>query len=389
MSYNFDENIDRRSTNSLKYDLLDSIFGSDDILPMWVADMDFKTPDFIIDSIKKRLNHEIFGYTIKSDNFYNSIINWTKNQYNWDIKREWILFSPGVVPSLVFSVLAFSNPGDKILIQPPVYFPFMHVIKANKREIFFNPLKNTNNYYTIDFENLEKNIDEKVKMIFLCNPHNPVGRAWKKDELERLGDICVKNNIVIISDEIHADIVYKPNFHIPIANLNSNFANSTVTLLAPGKTFNIAGLSSSVIIASNKELYKKLESIINSMHIGMGNVFGLVAFESAYTNGKEWLDELLLYLQGSVMFVDEYINKYIPYIEFKIPEATYLLWLNCKDLNLNNNQLKDFFIKKAKVGFNDGPTFGPGGEGFQRMNIGCPKSLIKKALDKISEISIK
>jgi len=383
MKYNFDEIIERKGTNSFKHDFLNQIFKRDDLIPMWVADMDFRTPDFIINAIKKRLNHEILGYTFKSDQFNNSVVNWIKKRYNWEIKSEWIQFSPGVVPSIAFCIQAFTKPGDKIIVQPPVYHPFINVIKENNRNVVFNKLINQENKYRINFEELEKSVDEKVKMILLSNPHNPVGRVWNKDELTKLGDFCVKNDIIIISDEIHADIVFKPNKHIPIAGLNNNFLENTVTLYAPSKTFNMAGLASSVIIVQHKKLYKKLEHEIRKLHIGMGNIFGLVGLEVAYSEGEEWLEELLKYLKDNIEYIYKYLMDNIPIINFEIPQATYLLWLNCKGLGLNNNELSNLFINKIKIGLNDGVMFGPGGEGYQRMNIGCPKSVISRALSRI------
>lgn len=383
MAYNFDILPERRGTNSMKYDFVNNYFGTDDILPMWVADMDIKTPEFIINALRKRLDHEILGYTLKSDSFYNAIINWVRKRYNWDIKKEWILFSPGVVPSLAFCVMAFSEKEDKVVIQPPVYHPFFHVIEANKRKILTNQLVNNKGHYEIDFDDLENKIDNTTKILFLCNPHNPVGRVWKEDELKRIGDICTKNNIIIMSDEIHADVIYKPNKHIPIAAMSSEFMQNTITAFAPSKTFNIAGLAASILVIPNKKLYSKMNSVISKLHLGMGNLFGVEALEIAYDQGEDWLENMLKYLYDNILFVKQYLKSNIRNIDFCFPESTYLLWLNCEKLGLDKKQLKDFFIREARVGFNDGPSFGDGGEGFQRMNIGCPRPLIKEALIRI------
>lgn len=388
MKYNFDKIINRKGTNSFKHDFIKPIFGSSDLLPMWVADMDFKTPDFIIKSIKKRLNHEILGYTVKSDNFYNSLINWVKKRYCWDINKNWILFSPGVVPSLSFCIHAFTNPGDKIIVQPPVYHPFFNVIIENQRDVVYNYLVNDNGQYNIDFTGLENCMDGKTKMIFISNPHNPTGRVWKKNELKKLGDICTKNNIIIVSDEIHADIVYKPYKHIALASISAEISKNTITLYSPSKTFNMAGMATSAIVVQDKNLREKLEKEIQNLHVGMGNILGLVAFEAAYTNGQEWLNELLNYLENNIQLIYKFLKDNLINISFQKPEATFLLWLNCKAMNLSDAELKKFFITKAKIALNEGIMFGPGGEGFQRMNIACPSSIIYEALIRIKNSMI-
>ncbi|MBN2519224.1 MAG: PatB family C-S lyase [Bacteroidales bacterium] len=383
MKYDFDEIINRKGTNSFKYDFVKPLFGNDNLLPMWVADMDFKTPDFIIQSIKNRLNHEILGYTIKSDNFYNSLIHWVKKRYNWDIQKKWVLFSPGVVPSLGFCIRALTKPGDKIIVQPPVYHPFFHIIHENSRKVVYNYLINNNGKYSIDYKGLEDCIDGKTKMIFISNPHNPVGRAWDENELKKLGETCIKNNIIIVSDEIHADIVYKPKRHIALASISPEISKNTITLYSPSKTFNLAGMASSAMVIQNKAVREKIEKEIQNLHIGLGNILGLIAFESAYTNGEEWLDELLIYLNDNIQLVHKFFkNKDYP-VSFEVPEATFLLWLNCRNMNLNDNELKTFFTNNIKIALNEGIMFGPGGEGYQRMNIACPRSIIIEALQRI------
>jgi cystathionine beta-lyase len=383
MKYNFDEIIPRQNTNSVKYDLRKVIFGNENVLPMWVADMDFKTPDFIVDALKKRCEHEIFGYTFRSENFNKSIKNWMLKRHNWKIENNWISFSPAVVPALNFAVLAYTNPGDKIIVQSPVYFPFFSAIENHNRVKIDNPLKLINNRYEIDFEHLESIIDEDVKMIILCSPHNPCSRVWSKEELEKLSNLCVKNNIVIVSDEIHSDLVLKPFKHTPIATISDEIANQTITFIAPSKTFNLAGLQTSAVICSNAEMLKKFTQTMESFHIEGGNIFGAIALETAYTKGEEWLEQLLDYIQENANFAKNFIEKNIPKIKVVNLEATYLLWLDCRELNIPNKELKNIFVNQANVGMNDGRMFGTGGDGFFRMNIACPRSILEKALEQI------
>jgi len=383
MNYNFDEIINRENTNCVKYDLRKNIFGRDDIIPMWVADMDFKTPDFIFEAIKERLNHQILGYSIRSEGFYNSIINWQKTRHNHTVKKEWIAFSPGVVPAISLCIQAFTQPGDKVIVQPPVYFPFFSSTLESGRQLIYNPLKIENNQYTFDFENLEKQIDSRTKMLLLSSPHNPVGRVWQKSELERLAEICLKNNILIIADEIHCDLVFHNFEHIPFATISEQVANNTITCIAPSKTFNMAGMATSALIISNPALLTTYNNLLQTMHIGGGNIFGSIALESAFTHGQKWLRELMNYLKTNLDLLQKYISQRIPEIEVVKPQATYLVWLNCKGLGLNDEQLTDFMINKAGLALNAGTMFGQGGSGFQRMNIACPKESLINALQQL------
>ena len=379
MKYNFDEIINRENTASVKYDLRKDIFGKEDVIPMWVADMDFKTPDFIIKAIKDRANHEVFGYSFRPESYFLSIVNWLKRRHNWEISKDWISFSPGIVPAVNMAILAFTEPNDKIIIQPPVYFPFFSAIKNNNRAIIENPLKLKNGRYCFDFNNLEKKLAD-AKMLILSNPHNPGGSVWTEDELKRLGEMCLENNVLIMSDEIHADLVFKDFKFIPLASISKNIADSTVTFIAPSKTFNMAALSTSSVIASNKELKDKYDKVLDAIHVGLGNVFGTVASEAAYNYGDEWLDQLMDYISVNLDFTQEFLNEKIPQIKMIRPEGTYLVWLDCSELNLNEKDLKEFMIKDAGLGFNDGRMFGTGGEGYMRMNIACPKQTLLDAL---------
>ncbi len=380
MNYNFDKITDRTGTSCVKWDLRKQIFGTDDVIPMWVADMDFKTPDFVIDAIKKRASHEILGYTVRPDGYYNSIISWVKQRHHWTIEKDWILFSPGIVPAVNMVVMAYTNPGDKIIVQPPVYFPFFSAVKENNRQIVYNQLKLENDRYRIDFDDLEKKITNNVKMLILSNPHNPVSRAWTKEELKQLAEICIKNNVLIVSDEIHSDLALKPYKHTVMAGISEEIAAKTITMMAPSKTFNLAGMSTSSVIISDPDLRKPFQSFTETMHIGMGNIFGAVASEAAYTSGALWLDELLGYIRENIEIVRNYLKNEIPQIKMIEPEATYMVWLDFHSLGMNDKALQKFVIEKAKLGLSDGPHFGPGGSGFQRMNLACPKSVLMEAL---------
>ncbi len=379
MKYNFDEIINRENTASVKYDLRKDIFEKEDVIPMWVADMDFKTPDFIIKAIKDRANHEVFGYSFRPESYFLSIVNWLKRRHNWEISKDWILFSPGIVPAVNMAILAFTEPYDKIIIQPPVYFPFFSAIKNNNRTIIENPLKLKNGRYCFDFNDFEKKLAD-AKMLILSNPHNPGGSVWTKDELKSIGEMCLENNVLIMSDEIHADLVFKDFKFTPLASISKNIADSTVTFIAPSKTFNMAALSTSSVIASNKELKEKYDEVLDAIHVGLGNVFGTVASEAAYNHGDEWLDQLMNYLSVNLDFTQEFLKEKIPQIKMIRPEGTYLVWLDCSELNLKEKDLKEFMIKDAGLGFNDGRMFGTGGKGYMRMNIACPKQTLLDAL---------
>ena len=381
--YDFDEIIPREGTNCIKYDARDWIFNTNDVLPLWVADMDFKTPDFIVDAIKKRAGHEIYGYTFRSDSYYKSIIGWMKRRHNWDIKKEWISSSPGVVAGLTLTIETFSKPGDEVIVQPPVYFPFFDCIKGTKRKLIENPLKIENGRYTFDFDDLKKKITENTKLLLLCNPQNPGGMVWEKEELETLSGICLENNIIVISDEIHSDLIFNKNKHIPFAILSEEAAKNCAILMAPSKTFNVAGLSTSLVIIPDKTKFNRYERTLGVGHLGMGNIFGSVALEAAYSNGDEWLEQLLAYLWENFLLVETYFSKNLPNVKVMKPEATYLIWLDFTSYGMNDERLSKFIIKEAKVGLNNGGRFGTGGNGWMRINIGCPRSILQEGLERL------
>jgi cystathionine beta-lyase len=385
MLYNFNKIIPRENTDCVKYDLRKAFFGKEDVLPLWVADMDFETPDFIREAVLKRASHPVYGYTFRGDSFSNSIVQWMKKRHNWEIKKEWVAFSPGVVPALNMAVLAFTEPGDKIIVQPPVYFPFFTAVKNHGRELVYNELFEKNGRYSMDFDDLEQRIDDKTRMLLLCHPHNPVGKLWSKEELETLVEICSRKNILIVSDEIHSDLILNGNVHVPLATISQKAADISLTCIAPSKTFNLAGLGTSALIIPNEIHKKTYEKILDDLHIGMGNLFGIVALEAAYDHGEDWLGQLLDYLNGNLAILNEFFINRIPQIKVIQPEATYLVWLDFRALGLKGKELKEFVIQKAGIGLNDGPSFGPGGDGFQRINIASPREVLMQALERLEK----
>lgn len=384
MAQNFDEIINREGTSCYKYDLREKYFKTDNVFPMWVADTDFKAPDFILEALKKRLDHGIFGYTFLDDEYYNSIIGWLLRRHSWDIEKEWIKYSPGVVPALFASVLAFTQPNDKIIVQTPVYFPFYSAVNETGRKLVRNPLVLENGRYKMDLEDLKSKIDADTKMLILCNPHNPTGNVWRKEELIDLCNICLENDILIISDEIHADIVFEGHKHIPTASINSDIADKTITLMAPSKTFNIAGLNSSFIVSNNSEFLEKFAMQIEGLHIGP-NIFAIEATKAAYNFGDKWISELINYYSSNKEIVKNNLKENFREVSVIEPEGTYLLWLDFRKLNLPRKEINRILIEKAKLGLSDGFMFGPEGEGFQRMNIGCPESKLRESLITLTE----
>jgi cystathionine beta-lyase len=385
MKWNFDEAVSREGTNCVKYDLRKETFGSGELIPMWVADMDFRTPDFIISALRKRLGHEILGYSFRPSEYYASISSWLLKRHNWEVPHEWICFCPGIVPALNLCTLAFTRPGESIIVQPPVYFPFFSAVENHGRNLIYNQLNEVDGRWEMDFESLIKSVTPSTRMIIISNPHNPVGRTWSSDELMQLADICVKHNIILLSDEIHSDLIVPGYFHTPMANLSDKIAEITVTCIAPSKTFNLAGLSTSSLIISNPVLRKYFKSKTNHLHIENGNIFGTVASIAAYSEGYEWIRELMIYINQNADYVIDYCSTMIPEILPVRPEATYMMWLDCRKLGMTGKELQEFFVGKAKVGMNEGSCFGPGGEGFMRMNIGTTNMNVRKAMEQIEQ----
>ncbi|MCF6466290.1 MalY/PatB family protein [Clostridium sp. Cult2] len=386
MKYNFDEVVERRNTNCMKWDGVEEKFGNKDVIPMWVADMDFKSPKPVMDAIIERAKHGIFGYTRKPDSYDEAIINWYKKRHNWSIDREWLSFSPGVVAGLTIIIRAFTHLGDQVIIQTPVYYPFYDVIRNNGCTIVENPLKFEGDKYVMDYEDLEEKVkDPRVKLLILCSPHNPVGRVWTKEELTKLGEICIENDVMVVADEIHCDLIYKGYKHTSFASISDKFAQNSITTIAPSKTFNIAGLQASSVVIPNEKLLIQYNEILNRHRTYHINVFALVAVEAAYRHGEDYVDQLMEYLERNLNYLIDFIDKNIPQIKVIKPEGTYLIWLDCRDLGMDINELNDLMVNKAGVAFDDGYWFGDMGNGFMRMNIACPRKNIEKALNNIKE----
>lgn len=384
MKYNFDEVIDRRGSDSLKLEALLPRWGREDLIPMWVADMDFRTPPFIIDSVKKRIECEIFGYTEKPNTWYQSIINWQKKRHQLAITKEMISFIPGVVPAIVMAIEAFTKVGEQVLIQPPVYYPFAAAIRNTGRKVITNPLLLGNLQYYIDFDDFEKKV-KTCKLFILCNPHNPGGRVWSKEELEKLAAICLKYQVLMISDEIHADLTLPFYKHISLASLSEEIAMNTVTFSSASKTFNMAGLASAYAIIPNPQVRQKfLDKTVGYM-LTDGNIFAFQTTVAAYEQGEEWLDQLLPYVQGNIDFLTQYIDQYLPKVKYLVPQASYLVFLDFRSLGLSQKELVSFCTNKAHLALVDGSVFGEEGKGFMRINLASPRSIIEKALEQLKE----
>jgi cystathionine beta-lyase len=397
MEHDFDVEVSRRDSNSVKWeftqsdeDLLrweqtDRFFGKDRVLPMWVADMDFRSPRPVLDALVARAQHGIYGYTAPTQAFYESVVRWMKKRHGWAIQPEWICITPGVVPALNMLVRAFACSGDRVLIQPPVYYPFYGAVENNGAQLAANPLVYENRRYRMDLADLEaKCRNPKVKLAILCSPHNPVGRVWTRDELVRFGEVCAENGVLVISDEIHGDLIYTGRVFTPFASISEAFALNSVTCTSPSKTFNLAGLQTSCIIIPDPHLRTRFNRVLQSDGLlGIG-AFGVVALQAAYDYGEGWLRQLLDYLEGNLNYLEDYVAEHIPQLTVVHPEGTYLVWLDCRALRLDKWRLKQLMLEEARVYLDEGFIFGPEGEGFERINIACPRSLLVEALERIS-----
>ena len=382
-STDFNKAPSRKDTNAEKYALRKKLFGSDEVLPMWVADMDIETPFFVMDAIAKRVKHPILGYEEIPDSFFESQIRWVKERHGYELQREWMFYSPSVVASINLCIQAFSDIGDSVIVQSPVYFPFYSSVTNNDRHLIKNTLIEEDGYYTMDFDTLEASIDEKTKLFLLCSPHNPVGRVWSEDELVKLGEICIKHDILILADEIHSDLIYKGFKHVPLAGISNALEERTITCYGPGKTFNMAGLAVSTISIPNDALRERFTKVYKAVHFAEGTVFGHVGFEAAYSKGEDWLEELIEHLQGNIDYLDLCLKEYMPSITMHRPEGTYLAWLDCRGLGLPYSALKAFFFEEAKLGLSTGISFGKEGDGFMRINLATPRSTVEEAVSRL------
>lgn len=380
---NFDTYYERRNTRSVKWDLLQTVFQSEEVVPMWVADMDFQAPIEVQEALMERVKHGIYGYTVIDQKVKDSIINWVNKRHQWSIHPSWLLFSSGVIPSLYAAIRALTKLNDKIMIQTPVYTPFYEMITKQRRQIVTNPLKLTNNRYEIDFAHFEEQLKTGVKAFILCSPHNPVGRVWREDELRELARLCIKYNVLIFSDEIHCDLIYPGYRHIPIASLSEEIADNTITLMSPTKTFNLAGLQASYLIISNKNLRLQMKNELKNQGFTTLNTMGITALEAAYNYGEPWLNELIDVLTEHKQYVTTMFIDHQTGLEVIEAEGTYLLWINCQALNLDAKSLRRFMIDEAKVGLSPGIEYGQEGEHFMRMNIACPKSTLQLGIERI------
>lgn len=386
MKYNFGEITDRSGSHCVKLDRLKAVFGRDDLIPLWVADMDFLSPPAITEALTERTRHGIFGYTVDYEGYYRSIVNWLKNRHRYTVDRSEITFVPGVVKGFAFAIDTFTRENDAIIIQPPVYHPFRMVSQSLNRQIVNNPLKLQNGQYRIDFEGLEKIVRENdCKMLIFCSPHNPGGRVWNENELEQLAEICYDNHVLVVSDEIHSDLVLPGHRHIPFATVSEKARKNSITLMAPSKTFNMAGIVSSFAVIHNQEIRMRYMNYLAPRELNQGTLYAFVATEAAYNHGEEWLREAIAYIQGNIDFVDDYLKQNIPQIKAIRPQASFLVWLDCRELNLSQKELVDLFVNKAKLALNDGAVFGREGEGFMRLNVGTQLPIIEKALNNLKK----
>jgi len=385
MKYDFDRMFGHREMNSLKWDFNELKFGDRDVLSMWVADMDFAGPKEVTEALLRRAAYGVYGYSQGMDSYYQAIIDWMQKRHAWKIERDWITFSPGIVPALIWAIKAFAQPGDKVLLQSPVYHPFFTAIENNGCELVNNQLRFENGQYVMDFQDLEEKLAGGVKLFLLCSPHNPVGRVWTRVELERVAQLCLKYQVLVIADEIHFDLVYRGYEHTVFSTLSEELAQNSIVCTAPSKTFNMAGLQMSNLIIPNPKLRRSFVQVMEKNGINSPNAFGIVALEAAYRYGEEWLDQVIEYLEGNLSFLEEFLNTRIPEIKLVRPQGTYLVWLDFRELGLEPIALRELLHKQAKVALNEGQFFGPGGEDFQRLNIACPRTVLAEGLQRIEQ----
>ena len=382
VTFDFDQQIDRTNTGSVKFDARGKVFGTEDVLPMWVADTDFAAPDEVVQALIARAGHPVYGYSLFPDTLYEAMIDWYAQRHDWHIERDWIMLAPGVVPSLHAVALAFAAEGEGIIIQPPVYPPFFSAASKTARRLVINPLVRVDGEYRMDLDHLEE-CASQARILALCSPHNPVGRVWREDELRALLEIARRHDLLILSDDIHCDLTFAGHPHRILATLAGE-ADRIITAVAPSKSFNIAGMGLSALVVPDPEHRQMLQRVFERMHMEPANPFSIVAFEAAYRHGGPWLDALLDYLKGNVDLACAFLADQVPELRVDRPEGTYLLWLDCRALGLGDAQLKEFFIREARVGMNPGSSFGDAGSGYMRLNIGTRRAVVEQALERIA-----
>jgi len=384
MIYDFDKPVDRTGSGDLKHEALKTNWGRDDLLPLWVADMDWETPNFITDALKKRLEHSLFGYTVEPDEYWSTVIQWIKEHHGWEPKQEWMTYIPGIVKGIGMAVNVFCKEDEKVIIQPPVYHPFRLTPEGNGRKVVMNPLRKLENgYYEMDFDNLAEVADDKCRLLILCNPHNPAGICWDAETLRQLAHFCTERNIIVISDEIHCDMALWEHKHIPFATVNKEAEQNSITFSAPSKTFNIAGIVSSWSVIPNPKIRIRYYSWLEANEFNYPTLFAPIATMAAFQNGEEWRQQMLHYVERNIDFTVDFCKKYIPQIKPLRPQASYLVWLDCNNLGLTHEQLLDLFVDKAHLALNDGEMFGPGGEGFMRLNVGTQRAVLQQAMEQL------
>lgn len=384
MTYDFDELLERRGTDSVKWDGVQEVWGRDDLLPLWVADMDFRTPPFVMEALKRQLSGGVLGYTRPCADWAPAICDWLLRRHGWQVETGWISFVPGIVRAQALALLCFTRPGDRVAVMNPVYHPFFLVTQRLEREVVFSPLVLRDGHYHIDYARLEQDLDG-CRMLILCNPHNPGGRVWTEDELRRVADICHRRGVMVLSDEIHADLTLPGYRHHPFATVSPQAAAISLTFMAPSKAFNMPGLASSYAIAVDPGIHRRFQTFLEAGEFGEGHMLAYVGCAAAYREGEEWLGQLLAYLQGNIDFTEQFLKERIPAIGMIRPQASYLIFLDCRRLGLPQPELVNLFVDKAHLALNDGTMFGRGGEGFMRLNVGCPRSVLRRALEQLEE----
>ena len=383
MTYDFDKIIDRTGSGDLKHGVLKERYGRNDLLPLWVADMDFETPQFITDALRQRLEHSLFGYTVVPNGLWTSIIQWIRDHHQWEVKREWLTYIPGIVKGIGMAINVFVKEDEKVIIQPPVYHPFRLTPQGNGRKVVYNPLKEVDGTYEMDFEQLAEVVDDKCRLLILSNPHNPAGVCWPKETLQRLAHFCFEHHIIVISDEIHADMALFGNKHIPFASVSDEAAQISITFGAPSKTFNIAGIVSSYAIVPNDSLRRRFYTWLEANELNDPPLFSPIATIAAYTQGEDYRQQMLSYIEDNIRFVEDYCREHLPQIKPWRPQASFLVWLDCRALGLSHDALVDLFVNHAHLALNDGAMFGIGGSGFMRLNVGTPHAVLRQALEQL------